>query len=70
MKQTFNSLSSNHLMEDKDFPDEPRNPDVDDPESYSYTLKHYSLDLKETYDRVYDWRVVLDAWSEKTKETK
>lgn len=57
-------------MEDKDWPDEPRNPDVDDPESYSYTLKHYSLDQVDTYEKVYDWRDVLDEWTNKTGETK
>lgn len=57
-------------MEDKDWPDEPRNPDIDDPESYSYTLKHYSLDQMDTYERVYEWREVLDKWSARTNETK
>lgn len=57
-------------MEDPNWPDEPLNPNIDDPESYSHTLKHYSLDHGDTYPRVYDWREVLDKWTEKTNETK
>lgn len=42
------------------WPDEPRNEAVNDPDDYGY-LKHiYTVDQPETLDLVYEWRKVLD----------
>uniref|UniRef100_U5ESA4 alpha-glucosidase n=1 Tax=Corethrella appendiculata TaxID=1370023 RepID=U5ESA4_9DIPT len=50
----------NHLMEVADLRNEPRNPESNDPESYDYVFHHYTLDLLETYDKVYEWRQLID----------
>lgn len=49
----------NHMFEVEDLRDEPINDDRDEL-SYGYTHKHYTKDLDETYDVVYDWRTLLD----------
>lgn len=54
----------NHLFEVADLRDEPLSGWTDDPLSYAYTEHHYTKDLDEMYDMVYQWRKVLDDWKE------
>lgn len=53
----------NHMFEDEQFRDEPRNKFNDDPNSYDYLDHIYTKDLNEVYDMVYQWRELLDAES-------
>jgi len=53
-----------HIIEDIDYRDEPRNPHVNDPEDYMYVLHDYTYDQNETFDIIYDWREVLDKYTE------
>lgn len=50
------------LFEVEDLRDEPLSGRTSDPLSYDYTDHHYTRDLDETYDMVYQWRKVLDDW--------
>lgn len=50
----------NYLFEVDDFRDEPLTGLTTDPYSYAYTHHHFTKDLDETYDMVYQWRKVLD----------
>lgn len=52
----------NHMFEDEEFRDEPRNMNVDDPEDYEYLLHIHTKDLPETFDLVYSWRKVIDGF--------
>lgn len=52
----------NHLMEVEDLRDEPRNLNNNDELSFGYVLHHYTIDLQDTYDKVYEFREVLDDW--------
>ena len=52
----------NHLFEVEDLRDEPLSGWTDDPLSYAYTEKHYTKDLDEMYDMVYQWRELLDEY--------
>ncbi|XP_055852277.1 maltase A3-like isoform X2 [Episyrphus balteatus] len=42
------------------YPDEPRNSSVDDPEAYNYVQHIYTSDQPETVQLVYEWRKLLD----------
>lgn len=53
----------NHLFEVEDLRDEPIDNPGDDL-SYGYTHKHYTKDLDEVYDMIYQWREVLDEFQE------
>lgn len=50
----------NHLFEVADLRDEPLSGWTNDPYSYAYTDHHYTKDLDEMYDMVYQWRKVLN----------
>lgn len=52
----------NYLYEVEDLRDEPLTGKTTDPFAYAYTEKHYTTNLDETYDMVYQWRKVLDDW--------
>lgn len=52
----------NHLMEVEDLRDEPRNPDNTDELSFGFVFHHYTIDLQDTYDMVYEFREVLDNY--------
>lgn len=52
------------LFEVEDLRDEPLSGRTNDPLSYEYTDHHYTRDLDETYDMVYQWRKLLDDWKE------
>lgn len=54
-----------YLFEAKDLRDEPRSGKTDDPYHYNFTYHHFTKDMPETYDMVYQWRVVLDDWHKK-----
>lgn len=54
----------NHLFEVEDFRNEPLNPWDTDPLSYGYTDKDYTKDLDETYDMIYQWRAVMDTFTQ------
>ncbi|XP_054738486.1 maltase A3-like [Anastrepha obliqua] len=45
-----------------DWPDEPRNDWVIDPDDYNYVKHIYTVDQPETIDLVYEWRRVLDEF--------
>ncbi|KAG4074473.1 hypothetical protein HA402_015762 [Bradysia odoriphaga] len=53
----------NHMFEDPNFPDEPRNDWNNDPNSYDYVDHIYTKDLPETYEFIYDWRKMLDDFT-------
>lgn len=57
----------NHLFEyideNGDFPDEPLTGQCDDPDSPCYVQNIYESDLPETYDMCYQWRTVLEEFS-------
>lgn len=52
--------SVNHLFELEDLRDEPLTGYTTDPNSYAYTHHHYTKDLDEMYDMVYQWRELTD----------
>lgn len=52
----------NHLFELEDLRDEPLSGWTSDPFSYAYTHHHYTKDLDEMYDMIYQWRTLLDDW--------
>lgn len=49
-----------HLFEVEDLRDEPLSGYTNDSKSYSYTHHHYTIDLDEMYDMVYEWRALVD----------
>lgn len=52
----------NHIMEDLNLMDEPRNEFVSDPDNYEYLRHIHTKDLQATYDLVYDWRDLIDKY--------
>ncbi|XP_053662156.1 maltase 2-like [Anopheles marshallii] len=54
----------NHLFEVEGFPDEPETGTDRDPLSYGFTHHIYTKDLLEGYDMVYQWRKLLDDWTQ------
>ncbi|XP_052563693.1 maltase 2-like [Culex pipiens pallens] len=54
----------NHLFEVEDFRDEPVTGTDPDPLSYGFTHHYYTKDLPEVYDMVYQWRSLLDDWTQ------
>lgn len=51
-----------HLYEVEDLRDEPLTGFTTDPLSYRYTYKHYTQDLDEMYDMVYQYRELVDGF--------
>lgn len=49
-----------HLFEVEDLRDEPLSELTDDKNSYDYTLHHYTRDLPEVYDLIYEFREIAD----------
>lgn len=52
----------NFLFEYKDLRDEPLSGKTTDPNSYHYTLHHYTKDLPEMYEIVYKFRAIADEY--------
>lgn len=52
----------NYLFEVEDLRDEPLSGLTNDTNSYDYTLHHYTRDLDEAYEIVYQWRELTDQW--------
>lgn len=52
----------NHLFEVADLRDEPLSNETKDPNSYAYTLHHYTKDLPEMYEMVYKFREIVDQF--------
>ncbi|XP_001660907.2 maltase 2 [Aedes aegypti] len=59
----------NHAYEDAGFLDEPI---IDENKGLFYeNMEHiYTMNQNESYELIYDWRVVFDEWSEKSNQTK
>lgn len=55
----------NHLYEFEDLRDEPLSGTTNDSKSYDYTLHHYTKDLPEMYEMVYEFRKVTDEFQKK-----
>ncbi|CRL00644.1 CLUMA_CG013904, isoform A [Clunio marinus] len=52
----------NHMFEDDQFRDEPRNEFVTNPDDYEYYSHIYTKDLQETFDLVYEWRKFIEDY--------
>nr|AYV99560.1 venom polypeptide [Dolopus genitalis] len=57
-----------HVFECVGMPDEPRNNDVKDPEDWSFLQHTCTVDQPETIEMVYEWREIMDKFTQESED--